>query len=146
MPGPGRKLVDPRREPRRGDDLGPDDIPDEGAEVEQEETHRRAAEEEEMPTEESVPPERIREEDMGEDEDEIAAGLPAPGDEDDVDVNVAAEFENDAASPTPESGLSVEPEDLGTHWLNTATEQGNFESSYHDDHGMRIVRVPIKAP
>ena len=32
-------------------------------------------------------------------------------------------------SPIVESGLSVDPDDLGKQWLGTATEQGNFESS-----------------
>jgi len=31
--------------------------------------------------------------------------------------------------PFAESGLSVDPEDLGTRFLNDATEQNNFESS-----------------
>jgi len=141
MPGP--KLVDPRREPRRGDDLGPDDIPHEGEDADREldEESERLYAGEEMP----IP---------DEDEDTATAGLPASAedepaddDEEEVDVNVAAaEFENDVVPPVPESGLSVEPEDLGTHWLTTATEQGNFESSQGDENGMRIVRVPIKAP
>src|SRR5947207_5472925 len=37
-------------------------------------------------------------------------------------------FEFDAVSPVPETGLSVDPEDLGRQALVEATQQDNFES------------------
>jgi hypothetical protein len=37
------------------------------------------------------------------------------------------------SKPATEPGLSVDPEDLGAHFLNEATEQQNFESSQGGD-------------
>ena len=46
------------------------------------------------------------------------------------------------AEPVPESGLSVEPEDLGRRFLSEATEQSNFESSISDAAEMSINDPP----
>lgn len=46
------------------------------------------------------------------------------------------------AGPVPEPGLSVEPEELGRHFLSEATEQSNFESSIRDAAEMSISDPP----
>ena len=54
--------------------------------------------------------------------------------------------EESRTSPVEESGLSVDPEDLGRRWLNQATEQNNFESSEPEDSsGIRVISVPLKS-
>lgn len=50
---------------------------------------------------------------------------------------------DEIARPTAhEPGLSVDPEDLGTHFLNQATEQGNFESEEGDADGRALIEGP----
>jgi hypothetical protein len=41
-------------------------------------------------------------------------------------------FDSDAVTPVPETGLSVDPEDLGRQALVEATQQDNFESLHED--------------
>jgi hypothetical protein len=49
-------------------------------------------------------------------------------------------FEFDATSPVPETGLSVDPEDLGRQALVDATQQDNFESLHENgDVGMHVI-------
>lgn len=77
---------------------------------------------------------------------------PQPDDtiEDEIDVWPATDVleEEARASPVEESGLSVDPDDLGRQWLNQATEQNNFESSEAEDDssGIRVISIPIKSP
>lgn len=55
--------------------------------------------------------------------------------------------EEERSSPVEESGLSVDPDDLGRQWLNQATEQNNFESSEPEDSsGIHVISVPVKSP
>lgn len=70
-------------------------------------------------------------------------------DEPEIDVWPTADVleEEERLSPVEESGLSVDPEDLGRQWLNQATEQNNFESSEPEESsGIHVISVPVKSP
>jgi hypothetical protein len=52
-------------------------------------------------------------------------------------------------SPVPETGLSIDPEDLGAFALVDATQQDNFESFPRDDEaevGLHVIRADIQIP
>jgi hypothetical protein len=57
---------------------------------------------------------------------------------DDEELEVTAQpkgmAEELGTKPTWESGLSVDPDDLGRHFLSDATDQSNFESSQAGEH------------
>jgi hypothetical protein len=65
----------------------------------------------------------------------------------DADVLLSGELtaqpshiESDVGPPVPETGLSVDPEDLGRHALVDATQQDNFESLHEDgDVGIHVI-------
>ncbi len=51
-----------------------------------------------------------------------------------------SQFDSDVTPPVPETGLSVEPEDLGRQALVDATQQDNFESLHEDgDVGIHVI-------
>ena len=74
---------------------------------------------------------------------------PEVEDESDVDADIEiddeltaqpSQFDSDVTPPVPETGLSVEPEDLGRQALVDATQQDNFESLHEDgDVGIHVI-------
>lgn len=66
-------------------------------------------------------------------------------DEDDLTAQPHLDGDNDG--PFPETGLSVDLEDLGRLALIDATQQDNFESVHEEDNGgMHVINPHVYAP
>jgi len=67
--------------------------------------------------------------------------------DDEDDLTAQPHFDSENGAPFPETGLSVDPEDLGRLALIDATQQDNFESIHDEaDIGMHVINPRVASP